>query len=712
MKKSRFSSCQKDISSILNRLNTTVLVISLFVLTAVNLLFIYVSTVKIMTTILKEQAKTGAKRIEWVVKSYKNIAQGIGCIPELSATHISTKAKEVILANKAKEYKLIRSKIVKTDGYSDMDDHFRGDRDYFKEALKGNVSINDPIISRTDGKLHLIIGAPVWKSGIYNGRIDSVLFCAIGTETINNILREFEISPNSNIYMIGKNGTTIASLDEQKVLSKYSNIKESKNNRKLKKIAEFEEDTLEGKRKSMYILRNGSLHTYSSHLIDGTPGWALIIDFPVSDFLSTFRVAMIFIVSISIAIIFVSRQLIRKHSRIISEPVKQMAERLRQASIGDFKTDVNMEDSIEEIKIIASATQSLINRMDSVLNGISSDFATSNLESFINFGDYIPINENFEKVMKVHLCLMDNQMNKIVGSVNDKSEKSFSAAILINNKSVGKYVISPAEDCTVSDECLQVIVNNLANLIGHIIGSIISREIQYKALEKNNLINSEKNQQLSENLAKELLAWAKEIKENDAGSANLNLKKNYEILEKKAIAFNRTIHENAEFSRFTNFNYTLNESDYNLSYLLENIEIRTGRNAEAKDNITISATERPEEVLFGDREAIEKIVTRIILYLESKNPGSHINTICSVGKDKFGHKLQFKFIVENYSFSEEELKTLTSIETPGKHSNIDLQTEHIKIVSAYNLLWHLNGSARTLSADESVYKLLVEIPQL
>lgn len=58
MKKSRFSSCQKDISSILNRLNTTVLVISLFVLTAVNLLFIYVSTVKIMTTILKEQAKT------------------------------------------------------------------------------------------------------------------------------------------------------------------------------------------------------------------------------------------------------------------------------------------------------------------------------------------------------------------------------------------------------------------------------------------------------------------------------------------------------------------------------------------------------------------------------------------------------------------------------------------------------------------------------
>lgn len=712
MKKSRLSSYQRDISSILNRLNTTVLVISLFILTAASLLFIYVSTVKIMTTTLREQAKTGAKRIEWVIQSYKNIAQGIGSIPELSNPHISTKAKELILANKGNEYNLKRTRIIKTDGYSEMDKIFRGDREYFKEALKGKVNISNPLVSRVDGNIAILISAPVWKNGIYNGRIDSVLYCTIDSEILINTLKDFAISPNSDIYIIGKEGITVASLDQSKATNRYSNIEKSKTDRKFEKIANFEKATLEGLKNSKHIFKNGTLHTYSSYLIEGTPGWALVIDAPVSDFLSTFWIALLFTVSISAVIIIVSRQLIRKHSKLISAPVRQMAERLRMASVGDFKTDVDIENSIEEIKIIANATQSLISRMDSVLNGISSDFATSNLGSFINFEDYSLINENFENVMKVHLCFMDNQMNKILGTINDKSEKNFSAVLLINNKSVGKYLISPAEGCTVSDNYLQLIVDNLAILIGRIIENIISREIHYKALQKNNLINNEKNHQLSENMAKEILTWAKEIKDNYADTSILPLKKSYEILEKKAYEFNRIIHENAEFSRFTNFNYTLDERDYNLSYLLENIEIRAGRNAAVKENITINATEKPEEVLFGDREAIEKIVIRIILYLESKNPDSHINTICSVGKDNFGHKLQFKFIVENYKFSEKELQILTSLETPGKHSNLDLQTEHIKIVSAYNLLWHLNGSARTLSVDDSVFKLLVEIPQL
>lgn len=712
MKKNRLPSSPKDISSILNRLNTTVLVISLFLLTAASLLFIYVSTVKIMTTTLREQAKTGAKRIEWVIQSYKNIAQGIGSIPELSSPHISTKTKELILANKGNEYNLKRSRIIRTDGYSEMDNVFRGDREYFKEALKGKVTINDPFISRVDGEVSLLISAPVWKNGIYNGRIDSVLYCAIEPETLNNILKEFDISPNSNIYIIGKEGITVASPEQQKVLERYSNIEKAKADRKYGKIAAFEKATLEGANNSKHIFKNGTLHTYSSWLIEGTPGWALIIDAPVSDFLSTFWIALVFTVSISVVIIIVSRQLIKKHSKLISEPVRQMAERLRQASIGDFKTDVNMEDSIEEIKVIAGATQSLINRMDSVLNGISSDFATSNLESFINFEDYAMVNESFEKVMKIHLCLMDNQMNKIVGSINDKSEKSFSSAILINSKSVGKYVISPTEECTAPDEYLQAIVNNLSRLVGRIIENIISREIHYKARQKNDLINNEKNHQISENMAKELLSWAKEMKETESASGNASMKKNYEAIEEKVIDFTRTVHENAEYSRLTNFNYTINEKDYNLSYLLENIEIRTGRYAAVKDNITISATEKPEEVLFGDREAIEKIVIRIILYLEIKNPGSLINTICSVAKDNFGYKLQFKFIVENYKFSEKDFDILKSIEKSGKHTNIELQSEDIKLVSAYNLLWHLNGSARTLSSDESAYKLLVEIPQL
>ncbi|MEE1181661.1 MAG: hypothetical protein UHY90_05340, partial [Treponema sp.] len=65
-KKLHSSKAKRDISSILNRQNTTVLVISLFILMIASLLFIYISTANVMNKTLAQEVKTGAKRIEWV----------------------------------------------------------------------------------------------------------------------------------------------------------------------------------------------------------------------------------------------------------------------------------------------------------------------------------------------------------------------------------------------------------------------------------------------------------------------------------------------------------------------------------------------------------------------------------------------------------------------------------------------------------------------
>ncbi|WP_407397010.1 cache domain-containing protein [Treponema sp.] len=705
--KIKFFSRQKNISSIINKLNTTVLVISLSTCTVTSLLFIYASTVNIMTSTLKEEAMTGAKRIEWVIKSYKNIAQGMGSIPELSNPHISTKTKEMILANKANEYKLIRCKIINKDGYSDMDTQYRGDRDYFKEAIKGNVCVSDPLISRTDGQKSLIIGAPVWKNGIYNGRIDSVLFCSIDINILNNILQEFNISKNCNIYLLGKEGKTVASL--YKDGTQGSNSRSAKENKTFPKVTDFERRSLEDTRNSSHIFKYGVLHCYSSHLIEGTPGWAVIIDAPVTDFLGTFWVALGLIITICTIVVLFSRFYIGKHSRIISEPVEHMAERLRQAAVGDFKSEVSFEDSVEEIKIISNATQSLINRMDNVLNGINSEFATSNLSTFINFEDYAPYVERFEKEMNVYLCLFDNRMEKLIGSINNDSTKTESAPILINNKFVGKFVISPKEECPFTPEALKKFIENFSSFIGRVIESILSREIHYKARQKNDLINNEKMLQTSEAMAKELLTWSKKIK--DLGG-NADIKKASEFFEKEAIDFHSNILENAEFSRFTNFNYSLHEKDYELSYLLENIEIRATRDAIKKENIAVNAKEKPEETLFGDREAIEKAVSRIIHFLELKNPECAITTIASIKKNTFGYTLQFKFIIDGYRFTTHEIEKLRKIEAAQKKFSGEINDDEMKLLSAYNLIWLMDGTIKTISTDDFYYELLLEIPQL
>ncbi|MDD7460816.1 MAG: cache domain-containing protein [Spirochaetales bacterium] len=702
-KKLHSSKAKRDISSILNRQNTTVLVISLFILMIASLLFIYISTANVMNKTLAQEVKTGAKRIEWVIQSYKNIAQGIGSIPELSNPKVSTTAKKLILENKTSEYGLVHCKTINLDGYSDMDSHYRGDRAYFGEAVKGNVTISDPIVSRSDNKVALVIGAPVWKNGIYNGTIDSVLFCSIDPTLLSNFLKDFSISKNSNIYVIGNYGKTVASLDLNKVLVYYSNIKRAYTNKEVKPIADFERQTLEGKKNQKYIFKDGTLHCFTSCKIAGTPNWALIIDSPVSDFLTTFWIALAFSVITSTTIIIVSRQLIRKHSKLISEPVKQMAERLRRAAIGDFKTDVNLENPIEEINTIAGAIHSLVSRMAQVLNGIYAECAKSDLKSFIDFKDYLSICTEFEKQFKVHLCFLDRNMQKITGTMDKDAGLSFSAEVLINGRYVGKYVASPEKDCLIDNEHLNVFVKLLAALVSKIFENIINREIHYKAREANERINNEKLIQVSQQMAKNLLAWTMQIKTN----AGRNLNSLIEDFETAAKNYNMEVLESSEFSRFTNFNYTLKEADYNLTDLIENIKASAIKNS--KNKIIFNMPEEKGGVLFGDRTAIEKVITRIILFLETKNAGCPIIVASGYRKNTYGCSLYFKFTVENFKFTDRDIKILHELEQKKKIT-IDPTNEYIKLLSAFNLLWLMDGSLKTLA--EINYNLIVEIPQL
>ncbi len=702
----------KNICSVLNKLNTSVLITSLLISAIACLLFIYFSAVSIMTHNLKNQAETAAQQIEWIVKSYKNIAQGIGSIPELGTNRTTTVAKELILANKSNEYKLVRCKVIKVDGYSEMDLSYRGDRDYFKAAMDGKVMISDPIFSKTDGKIALVIGSPIWRNGIYNGTVESVLMCSIDPDILIDNIKKLNVSKGSNVYIIGKEGKTIASLDKSMILRGHSNIQLAEKTGKNRMLADFERKSLDGTRNISHIFRGGILHCYSSCLIEGTPGWAIIIDSPVTDYLGIFWIALAFILSMSVIIIVISRHFIRRHSRFISEPVESMARRLRQAAVGDFKSEVDYDDSLEEIKIIANATQILISRMDAVLNGISSASAQAGITDFIDFSDYNPVIENYEKTMKVHLCLFDANMNKITGSTNDRSSTTYSSIVMVNGKAIGKYVISPADDCIMANSTLQILVNNLSMLIGRIIENTISREIRYKAWQKNELINNEKLFKDSIEMSKEILEWTAELKKISQNSGNSEIKNTVAEFETKALQFNSSIQENYEFSNFTNFSFSLNEKEYQHKYLIENLEIRAGREAHKKDNITISSKEKPEETLFGDHEAIEKVVIRILSYLEKKIPGSSITVLSSVNRETFGNTLNFKFLVEDCSLTQNDIEKIRNMSGRNSHQRNTVEPDELKLLAAYNLLWLMNGTIKTISTAENSLELLMVIPQL
>ncbi len=84
-------------------------------------------------------------------------------------------------------------------------------RTYFQEALKGQVSVSDPIISQVDGKTVVVVAVPVIK----NGQIGAVLAGAYVTSSLNDLFfASFE--GEGRAYICDADGYVITRASRQK----------------------------------------------------------------------------------------------------------------------------------------------------------------------------------------------------------------------------------------------------------------------------------------------------------------------------------------------------------------------------------------------------------------------------------------------------------------------------------------------------------------
>ena len=177
----------------------------------------FISIQQIINYTVASESTISTERIEWAIKSYKNIAEDIGTTPEMSDPNVPVARKVAFLQAKSKEYGLVRCKTINPDGYSDMDGKYRGDREYFKHAINGETYLSDPIIAKTDGQLALIVAAPLWKDGVYGSEVTGVVFCSINPELLSDIVSHIQTKTNTTLRVINSEGTIVASQDLDEV---------------------------------------------------------------------------------------------------------------------------------------------------------------------------------------------------------------------------------------------------------------------------------------------------------------------------------------------------------------------------------------------------------------------------------------------------------------------------------------------------------------
>ncbi len=330
----------------------------------------YTSTIDTLDQMMKETSVITAARVEKELDAYRKIAYSVGTLSELSNPDIPLSVKQEIVDRSAKEHGLTRGNIIGADGKSIFTGTDYSDRDYFKNSMQGNVSVSEPLLSRTTGELSIIISAPVWQGGIPHGTISGVIFF-VPTETfLNDIMASIHISNNGGAYMINKEGTVIAHPDAQRVSDQENLFDTAKNDPSLQDRADIATKMVAGESGFGFYKYNGKKTIMAYAPVNSTDGWSLTLYAPVSDFTKSTVQSIIYTVLLSVIALIGATITSWQISTRISKPISDSAVCLDAISRGDFDIIVPETEVKDETGMLLFSTKEMQTNLKTLINDI------------------------------------------------------------------------------------------------------------------------------------------------------------------------------------------------------------------------------------------------------------------------------------------------------------------------------------------------------
>jgi methyl-accepting chemotaxis protein len=231
------------------------------------------------------------------------------------------------------------------------------DRDYFIKAMQGQNAISDPMISKTTGKIVVVIAAPIKND---QGQVVGVLTLSRDGSELSEIIADVTYGKSGKAFMVNKQGTTIANYDRQKVIRLDNTIENAKKDPGLqpmadiiKKMANYESGIGEYK-------YQGVTKYLAYCPVPGTE-WSLGLTAPKSEaFVAIDRMRTMIIIA-SIIFLGIGGVISYFVAHQISAPLQLATKRLEIIATGDVEHDMAAKFLArpDEIGKLANAAQSL-----------------------------------------------------------------------------------------------------------------------------------------------------------------------------------------------------------------------------------------------------------------------------------------------------------------------------------------------------------------
>lgn len=357
---------KKKLSSRIVRFTTLSVVFVLFVMSLCVDVLMYYSMLTSGEEDMIKIAEVAADRIEWELTAFNNVSEVMGKSSLLLDETVSNEEKQEYINQTAKHFGMIRGNLVNKDGIG-LDGADYSDREYFKEAMKGNKCISEPLVSKITGKITIIIAAPLWKDGIADSEPIGAVYFVPDESFLNQIVEKIKYTDNSVVYLLDKNGTIIAHKDESYVKDMINIGDMAKEDPAYAEYAAVHEKMITGETGTGRYMLEGTDYLNVHSLIEGSDGWTIAINNPVSDFTKEIKTNVILTFILIFILGAVSWIVSYRVGQRIGAPISQCSKRIEMLAYGDLKSPVPETTSNDETKTLTDSTRMIVESTNSII---------------------------------------------------------------------------------------------------------------------------------------------------------------------------------------------------------------------------------------------------------------------------------------------------------------------------------------------------------
>lgn len=394
----------------------------------------YRSTLTTVEQMMGETAVLASERIEQELGAYRNVAMDTGCIPQLADEDVPVEEKRAIIDERVRMHGFQRGNIIGSDGISIFDGNDYSDREYVQQAMKGNVYVSEPLISKVTGELSIMVAAPLYAGGKQGSAIIGVVYFVPQETFLNDIVSSIRISETSHAYMINKSGDTIADTTLETITTQ--NIeREAQSNASLKELAGIHKAMRQGGEgfDSFHDSDGPRFAAYAP--VGGTDGWSVAVTAMKKDYLAETYFGMFVNIAVMILSVLASSFVALKLSNNISLPMQACAKRMKQLVEGDLESPVPQSHGQDETAELTKSTADLVEGLNTIIHDIgylltemagkNFDVQSSHREAYV--GSFQGILESM-RTLKIQLSSTMKQINSSAKEVAAASDHVSSGA--------------------------------------------------------------------------------------------------------------------------------------------------------------------------------------------------------------------------------------------------------------------------------------------